>query len=937
LSPPQDPSNRIDAERGEANDAVEPRLFADLTCPTQGMTSRDTHPESRVPPLDLSRGQQVGRYVVLESIGAGGMGVVYRAYDPDLDRHVALKLISGRSSGDATQESRLYREAQALARLSHANVVTVHDVGLHEGRMFVAMELVPGVTLNKWLRETRRTQREILRVFAAAGHGLLAAHEAGLVHRDFKPSNVIVGADGRVRVLDFGLARASGDSASERHEGSLEGEVSSGPLLSSPLTADGVLVGTPHYMAPEQLRHGGGTARSDQFCFCLTLWEALVGFRPYAATSVKELLEKLESGKPDPTPGDGNMPAWVRRILLRGLSPDPAQRFDSMASLLDELKRDPARKRRPLAMVAGTAVVAGLCVALVMGARRDRDARATRCESADAAIREVWNADAQARIRKSFAAHGGPYGVEALKRVEKALGGYADSWAQASREACVSTWIRGTQSEAMLDRQSSCLARRERRLGALVQHLADAKELSTVTGAVPAVLALPAVSDCSDMEALAQGPAAPSQPAQRREMERARAAMAEAESRILGGRSAEGLAMLEPWIGKVRALHYAPLELELLEVLADLETTTPGKQALSERTYDEAFRLAASLGDDRAMARLWVRLVGSLGNESGRPQDAFAQRRAAELSLTRIGVPKGDLRRADLAHNLALSAWNSGRADEALALCREGLSIREQRLGVQHHEVGNSLGLLGILLSERGDYAGGADAHLRALEVYRAALGAHHPYVADSLDNLGVVRQHQGRVTDALRLHEEALALRERLLGRDHPDVGTSLNNVGSVFERTLHIWEKSLSPDDSSLAIALINLADVALARGEAELAKQHCERALSIEQAAVEPDSPTLAWEYTCFGEAETLANRPHKAVPWLEQALTLRSGGDPLERARTELALSRALALAHVDAPRAVELARSAQRAFSSAGPLGQVRLDQSERLLASLGAK
>jgi tetratricopeptide (TPR) repeat protein len=502
----------------------------------------------------------------------------------------------------------------------------------------------------------------------------------------------------------------------------------------------------------------------------------------------------------------------------------------------------------------------------------------------------------------------------------------------------------------MLDRQSMCLERARSSFAALVKELGDTRELAMVTAAVPSVLALPQVASCGDLDALAHRPTLPEGSAQRQELRRARAAMAEAEARMRAGHPEQGLTMLEPWAAKVRSLRFPPLELELLQSLAGLETTTPGKQGAAESTYDQALRLAATLGDDTSAARLWIDLVGALGNDLGRPQDAYAQRRAAELALSRLAVPTNDPRRADLAHNLALAAWNSGRAEEALALCREGLTIREHALGKSHHAVANSLNLLGILLSERGDFDGSADAHEEALAVRRSALGEHHPYVADSLDNLGVVRQYQGRVSEALRLHEQALELRERVLGPEHPDVGTSLNNVGSLklelgdheaasayFARALSIWEKSLTPGDTSLAIALINLADVALARGDASDARAKCERALSIESAAVEPDSPTLAWEYTCLGEVETLEKHGQKALPLLEKALSLRAQGDALERARTELSLAEAQLLTRTDLKRARGLAEGAARTFRAAGPLGETRLKRAERLLKALNVR
>src|SRR4051812_10268762 len=252
----------------------------------------------RQPGEPLPRGSAVGRYVVLERIGSGGMGVVYAAYDPELDRKVALKLLRPDRAGAAGEAAlRLQRGAQAIARLSDPHVVAVYDAGTFGDQVFVAMELMEGRTLRQWLGEGKRGWREIVDVFVAAGRGLAAAHAAGLVHRDFKPDNVLLGTDGRVKVADFGLARPVGDADPGGGEAALMESPGSRGLLATPLTEWGVAMGTPAYMAPEQLRGERADARSDQFSFCVALWEALYGRKPFAGESFREMLDAERRGE----------------------------------------------------------------------------------------------------------------------------------------------------------------------------------------------------------------------------------------------------------------------------------------------------------------------------------------------------------------------------------------------------------------------------------------------------------------------------------------------------------------------------------------------------------------------------------------------------------------------------------------------------------------
>ena len=311
-------------------------------------------------------GDTIGRYIVLRRLGAGGMGVVYAAYDPQLDRKVALKLLrTGTGLGEAQARARLVREAQAIAQLSHPNVVAVYDVGTAASdEVYVAMEFVEGDTLTQWLTRWPRTWREVIEIFREAGRGLAAAHARGLLHRDFKPDNVLVGADGRVRVTDFGLARSL---VTGPHEDSFVGMGPHIAALRVTLTATGAVMGTPRYMAPEQLAGGDVGAAGDQFSFCVALYEALFGCHPIAGDTAAKMLD--EGARAQSPPDDKDVPAWIAPILLRGLDPVPARRFPSMSALVDELAPPaPSRSRRRYVAVLGAAalVLGGAAAATVI-------------------------------------------------------------------------------------------------------------------------------------------------------------------------------------------------------------------------------------------------------------------------------------------------------------------------------------------------------------------------------------------------------------------------------------------------------------------------------------------------------------------------------------------------------------------------------------------
>lgn len=332
----------------------------------------------------LAPGQRIGRYELVERRGEGGMGVVFRARDPDLDRDVAIKVLrAGDGTGpdspaaddSAPRQRRLLREAQAMARLRHDNLVTVYDVGTMGRLVFIAMEYVHGQTLRQWLAAAPRTWRDIVRLFVAAGRGLSAAHQAGVVHRDFKPDNVLVGDDGHVQVVDFGLAGPIGDDDGDAPE--VADATATAPAPGAPesrggpttaggfserLTHTGAVLGTPAYMAPEQHQGRTASAHTDQFSYAVALYEALYRRRPFGGDTYAQIMASVLSGAPEPPPPRSDVPAAIGGVLMRALSLDPAGRFPSIDDLVAQLERVSHRGRRQRRILALGAV------AMVLGA-----------------------------------------------------------------------------------------------------------------------------------------------------------------------------------------------------------------------------------------------------------------------------------------------------------------------------------------------------------------------------------------------------------------------------------------------------------------------------------------------------------------------------------------------------------------------------------------
>lgn len=390
------------------------------------------------PTLGLSGPPRIGRYVFLEQIGEGGMGIVVAGYDPKLDRKVAIKLIHDVRRDDTERRIRMEREAQAMARLSHPNVVTVYEVGDFNDQLFVAMEFITGQDLSAWLRSREhRDWRTVLDMFIQAGRGLAAAHRAGIVHRDFKPGNVFVGDDGRARVGDFGLARRGSDDdqgLAETQKMRVRARVDSeGTALDNKLTSTGAMMGTPAYMAPEQFLARPTDTRTDQFSFCAAAWEAFYGQRPFRGETFAELMTAVTEGTRQPAPARSRVPAWVRRVLERGLAVEPAERYPTMEGLLAALLADPTRKRRWL---GGLAAV-GFSVAGYFGWQHiDREQVIAACSDEAAVIEEHWNEETRAVLEQGLHSTGKSFAGTTFEKAAGHLDAWSDSWREGREEVC---------------------------------------------------------------------------------------------------------------------------------------------------------------------------------------------------------------------------------------------------------------------------------------------------------------------------------------------------------------------------------------------------------------------------------------------------------------------------------------------------------------------
>ncbi|MEM9455001.1 MAG: serine/threonine-protein kinase [Myxococcota bacterium] len=838
----------------------------------------------------LKRPRQIGRFEVLGTLGRGGMGVVLEALDPTLDRPVALKVLNPRL--DRQEQERLLREAQAMAKLSHPNVVQVYEAGEVEEQTFIAMELIEGMTLDRWMRrEPPPGWRECVEVFVQAGVGLAAAHERGLVHRDFKPSNAIVDDEGRARVLDFGLARRVGTML---EDGSTVATVAAGrssssgsrtqPLQAS-LTRTGAIVGTPAYMPPEQMKGEEATARSDQFSFCVALWEAVYGERPFEGNTLLAVMVAIKGGAIRPVPKGSTVPVKLRAILRRGLAPVPVDRWPSMNALLEQLRRLVA-PRRPW-LLLGVGVTAGLTAVgggLAYQARLDREAErereAQRCRWVRTELEGIWDDGRKQAVRDAILGTGLPYAPYTWERVEPRLSDYANAWTDERAGVCEAEPASGEAATETTLVRIRCLGERKTAMRATVDVLAGA-DGEVAQKAVDMVTGLPRLERCDDLDALLAEVPPPEDPEVARQVQELRDELADAVARHHAGKYAESLRRIEPLVDWADALGYGPLQAEI--------GYRRGVSMSSDGQYVEAemsLRTAHGLALEHGHTRIAIDAAQSLTRLAGNKLERYAE----GLIWGEVGLAQAKRTGDDVAHAECLIVVGTvldsqGSYEKAELELRRGVQMLEEALPADDPRVASSRNNLGVVLTDKGDYEEAELVLQRAVDAFEQALGADHPQVAAALHNLGNAVRHQGRSEQAELHYRRALRINEEALGRDHPEVATSLHNIGNVllgqgeyeqaelhFQRALQIKERALGADHPSVALTLVNQGLALFSRGEFERAKHIFERALLIQEAALGLEHADLAKTVANLGNVYTLLAEYEQAKLYFERAIRI-----------------------------------------------------------------
>jgi len=769
--------------------------------------------------------ERIGRYVVLEEVGAGAMGRVLRAYDPRLRREVALKLV--RAALDETSYESVMHEAQAMAQLAHPNIVAVYDADVVDGEPFLAMEYVEGGTLADWIAEGARPWSEVLEVFTQAGQGLAAAHEAGIVHRDFKPGNVMRRSDGRVQVTDFGIAMEA--DAGDAHA-----------------------AGTPGYMAPEQHEGAAADARSDQYAFCVSLWEALTGQRPFDSDDLVANKKAMRLRMSAPIRA---LPKPARDALQRGLSPDPSERHASIEALLSALAFTPGRTRSAV-LGAGTVAVIGLCL---VGWQWHREAQAReRCDAEADMVPALWDDASRASVREAFVASGVANGGSVFERAAPWLDAYAKTWADTRREQCLAQ-----AKDPLSQASAACLEEHRLRFAELIGALARA-DAGVVNRSVKAVAGLRSPVECSDEQSLRVRAPLPTDDERREQLAKLQGERARLHASLAAGRAPEIAKSVEELLDQARAIDWAPAVVDALLDAAEVREAMSdfkGARAAAE----EAFARALAEDYDVAALSASTRLVYVVGYGMSKHDEGLQWSRTGDAIARRLGFDDDHPRRLALLNNTGVLHWARGDYESAKAAHQQAIEIKRTLLGPEHPGVASSLDNYGITLATMGDLEGARVAFESSLELTVAALGEDHPSIADAVTRLGTIASELG----------------ETKLAREY-------------LERSLALTEAAVGPEHSDVALVLINLATTLVDHGAAEEALSRAERAMGLlpdRGSTPHPYRPSAAF---VIGQAHSRLGHARQAVDAFEETARLRRAtlpdGHP-DRLGAEVALAQA----------------------------------------------
>ncbi|MBL4686924.1 MAG: serine/threonine protein kinase, partial [Nannocystaceae bacterium] len=823
----------------------------------------------------------IGRYTVLRRLGSGGMAVVYAAYDESLDRRVALKLLLGAPSSERdNRETRLKREAKAMARLSHPNVASVYEIGSHETdaghtMTFIAMEFVDGENLRRWFVADHSTH-DALGLLLRAGEGLAAAHAAGLVHRDFKPENVMIGSDGAVKVVDFGVA-----AWTEGHAAQTSSEDVLSTTSDATLTASGQNPGTPAYMAPEQLAGDPANARSDQFAYCTTAYEVLTGQRPFGAKTVAELVTAIRDETP---PNAAELPRHVYTALLRGLAHDPAQRFASMSALLQAMSFDAKRRWRRVGVgvVVLAAVGGGGFVSAQLG-------RVAPCEDGARRVASVWTAERQKTIAVAFEQTGLPFASAAWAQTQTSLGRWAADWGSMRDQACEATRVHATQSVDILDRRIVCLDRAWAGFTAILDTLeqADAASVSEAS----AVADTPArLASCADVLALLESVPLPQSPDVRAEVSEVQARIASLTAAHRLGRLRGVLAEADALLLRAEQTTHAPTIARAHRIVG-FANRSAGNERASVGALKQGLSEAQAAGDPELFADLSITLAGLLSSGQDAHDVALDYLALADGALRKLGDPP-DLR--GVWHNQRGTVLrNAGRYADAVASVEASLELAE-RAGSDASEAAHARSTLGILAKDLGRPEDGLAMLERAQVLLATEYGVSHPKACRGLNRIASVLINLRRWDEASAQIQTCIACFERALGETHVDLAPALGNYAAIlfaqgeveqaqllFEREIAVVQAQRGPGSAAEAEALAGLARIHRRRREFDRAYDVVSRAIEITIERRGPYTRPLLFHYYFRASVALALRRLQEAQNDIERFVAvlnqIEAGGD------------------------------------------------------------
>ncbi len=808
--------------------------------------------ESRLRP-----GEEVGRYVVIAAVGSGGGGEVYSAWDPHLTRRVALKLIGGTGAGARNAE--LLQEAKVLARLNHPNIVQVFETLRHDDAVVIAMEFVEGETFEPVPQRPRRWQ-EWLDLYLQAAEALQAAHAEGLVHGDFKPRNVMVDHQGRVRVLDFGLARSASRAEAES------------TLSASARRLDLGGAGTPGYMAPESFRGEGSSPATDQFAFCVSLWQALSGERPFAGSTRAAVAAAVVGGDRTEPSSWGTTPRAVQAALRRGLAPDVGDRFPSMEALSRAL-RGPERARTRARWLGVSVGAAGLGAGVMAIASWANDAP---CEGVQAPMHAVWSADTRARLSASLASVELPFAEAASARVDRALNTFAERWTVERLAACEAIHVRREQSPEGPPLRAACLEHQLREFEASVEVLGQLDE-SNLLHADRVLDGLPSLAECTDVPRLRRGPPQPPE-GEADAVQRTQHHLARTRAEVRAGRWVAAGAALKRAEVEAAGVSHADTRADLAFVRATVEELAQDADA-AEESLRESLRIAFENRRFELSRRAATQLLFVVGGMQELPAEAL---RYAELAA---GFSDDVQAEADYRHALGRVRERQGDDRAAEQEYRSAVELFTDALGPEHLTTVNAQASHAGVLRSLGELEA-AESQLRGvLTVLERRLGAVHPKVAGVLANLAVVLRERGELDRSLAVAQRSLDIRVAVFGETHRASLHSLNVVANTsvllgaldeaqprLRRLLELSIRSRGTSHPSTHRARARLANVHMLRGELGPAKTLYQEVVAGFAEAQGPEHADTLGARAQLAHVLNLDGEPERAIALLEPSIAV-----------------------------------------------------------------